>query len=49
MTKAVEADTLDRHMKALGLEFRNGRHEDTPKYDGKEDGITHANYLPTKE
>ena len=38
MTKAVEAETLNRHMEALRLEFQEGRHKDTPGYDGEEDG-----------
>ena len=38
MTKAVEAETLNRHMEALKLEFQEGRHEDTPSHDGEEDG-----------
>ena len=38
MTKAVEADVLERHMKALGFEYRGGRHELTPEYDGLVDG-----------
>ena len=29
MTKAVEAETLNKHMGSLGLEFREGRHKDT--------------------
>ena len=39
MTKPVEADIIDRHMQALGLEYRDGRHEETPEYTGQEDGI----------
>merc|ERR1711997_781228 len=39
MTKAVEADVLEKHIKALGFEYREGRHELTPEYDGVHDGI----------
>ena len=38
MTKPVEADVLDKHMKALGFEYRGGRHELTPTYNGLDDG-----------
>ena len=38
MTKPVEADIIDRHMQALGLQFRSGRNPMTPAYNGKEDG-----------
>ena len=38
MTKPVEGEVIRRHMSALGLEFREGRHEATPGYTGKEDG-----------
>ena len=38
MTKAVESDVLERHMKALGFEYREGRHASTPAYNGLEDG-----------
>ena len=34
MTKPVEADVLNRHMEAMGFEFREGRHESTPAYTG---------------
>ena len=43
MTKPVEAEVIDRHMQALGLQFRDGRNEATPAYNGKEDGT--PNYL----
>ena len=39
MTKAVEKEIIDRHMQALGMEYRDGRHEETPGYTGQEDGI----------
>ena len=39
MTKAVEKEIIDRHMQALGMEYRDGRHEETPEYTGQEDGI----------
>ena len=39
MTKAVEAETLNRHMAELGLEFQEGRHRDTPDYDGREPSL----------
>ena len=38
LTKAVEAPTIDKHMEALGLEFRSGRHTATPTFNGEEDG-----------
>ena len=38
MTKAVESDVLAKHVKALGFEYREGRHELTPDYDGLDDG-----------
>ena len=38
LTKAVEGEVLNRHMEAFGLEFAEGRHEDTPAYNGHEDG-----------
>ena len=38
MTKAVEREVIMRHMQALGLEMRSGRHEATPAYTGGEDG-----------
>ena len=39
MTKAVEAETLNRHMSSLGMDFKEGRHIETPDYDGHEDGV----------
>ena len=39
MTKAVEKELVDRHMQAMGLWYRDGRHEETPAYTGREDGI----------
>ena len=39
MTKAVEKELIDRHMQALSLWYRGGRHEETPAYTGKEDGV----------
>ena len=38
LTKAVERDVLDRHMKELGRVYMEGRHESTPAYNGSEDG-----------
>ena len=38
MTKRVDADVLNKHLKALELEFRSGRHEATPIYNGSEEG-----------
>ena len=43
MTKVVESDVLEKHMKALGFEYREGRHASTPAYDGLDDGT------PTKD
>ena len=36
--KAVEAEVLERHMRELGFEYRQGRHESTPEYNGLDDG-----------
>ena len=36
LTKAVDGETLARHMEAMGVEFRSGRHEMTPEYNPKE-------------
>ena len=38
MTKAVESDVLERHMQALGFEYREGRNASTPDYNGLDDG-----------
>ena len=40
LTKPVESETLERHMRTLGFEFRDGRHALTPAFSGKEDGIS---------
>ena len=37
LTKPVERETLVRHMQALSMDFRGGRHEITPEYNGKLD------------
>ena len=34
MTKAVEREVIRRHMQALGLQMRSGRHEATSEYTG---------------
>ena len=39
MTKPVEREVIMRHMQSLGLHFRSGRHEATPAYTGREDGV----------
>ena len=39
MTKAVEKELVDRHMQAMGLWYREGRHVETPAYTGREDGV----------
>ena len=41
LTKPVEAEVIRRHMEELRLEFRGGRHEMTPEFEGHggEDGI----------
>ena len=39
MTKPVEQEVIRRHMQSLGLIFKEGRHEATPAYTGKEDGV----------
>ena len=41
LTKPVEAEVIARHMCAMNLEFRDGRHRLAPAYTGKEDG-THC-------
>ena len=38
LTKAVESATIEKHLEALDMEFRAGRHEATPTYNGQEDG-----------
>ena len=38
MTKAVDGELIKKHMQTLGLQYREGRHKDTPAYDGKHDG-----------
>ena len=39
LTKPVDAETLERHMERLGLEFREGRNELTPDFNGDEKGL----------
>ena len=39
LTKPVEAEVLGRHLQSLGLEFREGRHELTPDFNGQENGL----------
>ena len=38
LTKPVERETINRHMEALGMEFREGRNQHTPAFDGRADG-----------
>ena len=38
LTKAVDRETLVRHMDALGMECREGRHPCTPAYNGCDEG-----------
>ena len=38
LTKAVDGETLRRHVDAIGMEFREGRNEVTPAYNRKERG-----------
>ena len=38
LTNAVDAETIEKHMVALNLRTRSGRHPDTPAYTGTEDG-----------
>ena len=40
LTKPVESETMERHMRSLGFEFREGRNSLTPAFNGKEDGIS---------
>ena len=42
LTKAVERDTLMRHIQALGMVFRAGRNSATPEFNGGGDGIPHV-------
>ena len=35
LTKPVERETLVRHMQTMNMEFRDGRHEATPAYNGQ--------------
>ena len=37
MTKAVDRETITRHMNTLGLEFRDGRNPLTPEYNKKDE------------
>ena len=39
LTKPVEAEILERHMRSLGFEFRGGRHALTPDFNGNEQGL----------
>ena len=39
LTKPVEAEVLDRHMDNMGFEFRGGRNEHTPAFNGEEGGL----------
>ena len=39
LTKPVEAEVLERHMKSLGFEFREGRNALTPDFNGDEKGL----------
>ena len=39
LTKPVETEVLDRHMASMGFEFRSGRNEHTPAYNGDEGGL----------
>ena len=39
LTKPVEAEVLERHMRSLGFEFRGGRHALTPDFNGNEQGL----------
>ena len=39
LTKAVEQEVIQRHMQALGMQFRSGRNPATPAYTGKEEEV----------
>ena len=39
LTKPVETEVLDRHMANMGFEFRSGRNELTPDFNGDEGGL----------
>ena len=38
LTKAVEREVIEKHMRTLGLQFRPGRNPSTPAYDGRAEG-----------
>ena len=38
LTKPVDREVILKHMQSLGLCFKEGRHEATPAYTGREDG-----------
>ena len=37
LTKHVEREIAERHMAKMGMDFRPGRHKDTPRYTGGEE------------
>ena len=39
LTKVVEREVIERHMSTMHMEYREGRHPDTPSYTGKEDSV----------
>ena len=39
LTKVVEREVIERHMRTMHMEYREGRHPDTPGYTGREDGV----------
>ena len=42
LTKVVEREVISRHMETLGLQFRPGRHPQTPTYTGRHDIIPNS-------
>ena len=49
LTKAVDHETLSRHMQSLGMVYREGRNENTPAYNGREDGTPEGKELDEEE
>ena len=39
LTNVVEREVIERHMRTMHMEYREGRHPDTPGYTGREDGV----------
>ena len=48
LTKPVETEVLERHMANMGFEFRAGRNEHTPEYNGDEGGLMDGGNEPVE-